>query len=113
MVPNQNPEQLARDQIDRMLNAAGWVIQDKTAVNFTTSPGVAVREYPTDVGPADYALFVDRKAVGVIEAKRAEEGLHLVVAEEQAGGYAEATLKWVKNDAPLPFIYESNGKKYE
>ncbi len=105
---NQNPEQRARDQIDRMLMSAGWSVQDKSAIDFNASLGVAVREYPTDVGPADYVLFVDRKAVGVIEAKRAEEGQHLVVAEDQAGGYAEATLKWVNNNEPLPFVYESN-----
>ncbi|MBF0281459.1 MAG: DEAD/DEAH box helicase family protein [Zetaproteobacteria bacterium] len=105
---NQNPEQKARDQIDRMLAASGWVIQDKSNLNPNASLGVAVREYPTDVGPADYALFVDRKAVGVIEAKRAEEGYHLLAAEDQAEGYAGATLKWVNNREPLPFIYESN-----
>ncbi len=105
---NQNPEQKARDQIDRMLAASGWVIQDKSNLNPNASLGVAVREYPTDVGPADYALFVDRKAVGVIEAKRAEEGHHLLAAEDQAEGYAGATLKWVNNREPLPFIYESN-----
>jgi type I restriction enzyme R subunit len=105
---NQNPEQKVRDQIDRMLAAAGWEIQQKDAINFNASLGIAVREYPTDVGPADYVLFVDRKAVDVIEAKREEEGHHLVVAEGQSGGYAEATLKWVNNKEPLPFIYESN-----
>ena len=105
---NQNPEQKARDHIDRMLSAAGWVVQDKSSLNPNASLGVAVREYPTDVGPADYVLFVDRKAVGVIEAKRAEEGHHLLAAEDQAEGYAGATLKWANNNEPLSFIYESN-----
>jgi len=105
---NQNPEQKARDRIDRMLAASGWVIQDKSGLNPNAALGVAVREYPTDVGPADYVLFVDRKAVGVIEAKRAEEGHHLLAAEDQAEGYAGATLKWVNNNERLPFVYESN-----
>lgn len=105
---NQNPEQRARDHIDRMLVASGWVIQDKSNLNPNASLGVAVREYPTDVGPADYVLFVDRKAVGVIEAKRVEEGHHLLSAEDQATDYAGATLKWVNNSEPLPFVYESN-----
>ena len=105
---NQHPEQKARDQIDRMLVASGWVIQDKSSLNPNASLGIAVREYPTDVGPADYVLFVDRKAVGVIEAKRAEEGHHLLAAEDQATDYAGAKLKWVNNQEPLPFIYESN-----
>ena len=106
--PNQHPEQMARDQIDRQLHAAGWLVQDKANFNPNAGIGVAVREYPTDVGPADYVLFVNRRAVGVIEAKRAEEGHHLLAAEEQAEGYAGATLKWVNNSEPLPFVYESN-----
>ena len=86
-MPNQNPEQLARDQIDQQLLAAGWVIQDKTKVNLSAAPGIAVREYLTDVGPADYVLFVDKKPVGLIEAKRSEEGVRLTVVEEQSGEY--------------------------
>ena len=68
---NQTPEQLARDKIDAMLIASGWIIQSKNEINLAAGLGVAVREYQTDVGPADYVLFVDRKPVGVIEAKRA------------------------------------------
>lgn len=66
---NQNPEQAARDNIDRQLFACGWIIQDKKQINLYAGPGVAVREYQTDAGPADYILFVDQKPVGVIEAK--------------------------------------------
>jgi len=58
---NQNPEQKARDSIDRMLVDTGWVIQDKKQINFNAVLGVAVREYQTDIGPADYVLFVDRQ----------------------------------------------------
>jgi type I restriction enzyme R subunit len=105
---NQNPEQRARDQIDRQLLVAGWLVQDKANFNPNAGLGVAVREYPTDVGPADYVLFVGRQAVGVIEAKRAEEGHRLLAAEDQASDYAGAKLKWVNNSEPLPFIYESN-----
>ena len=71
---NQNPEQIARDEIDKQLLACGWKIQNKTQVNLSAGLGVAVREYLTDVGPADYVLFVDKKPVGVIEAKRTELG---------------------------------------
>ncbi|NPE30770.1 DEAD/DEAH box helicase family protein, partial [Methanococcoides sp. SA1] len=105
---NQNPEQIARDKIDMMLEAAGWIVQDKKKVNLAANQGVAVREYQTDVGPADYVLFVDRKAVGIIEAKREDEGHHLTVVEEQSKGYANAKLKYLNND-PLPFVYESTG----
>ena len=106
---NQNPEQIARDNIDRQLIACGWVIQDKNRINLGAGTGVAVREYQTDIGPADYILFVDKKPVGVIEAKREEEGVHMTSHEEQSGGYAASKLKHLNND-PLSFVYESTGE---
>ena len=105
---NQNPEQIARDKIDKMLIDAGWIVQSKSKVNLSAKKGVAVREYLTDIGPADYVLFVDRKPVGVIEAKREEEGVRLTVHEDQAESYAKSKLKHLNND-PLPFVYESTG----
>ena len=105
---NQTPEQIARDEIDRLLELAGWTVVSKSEVNLSASKGVAVREYQTDVGPADYVLFVDKKAVGVIEAKREDEGFKLTVVEEQSTSYANAKLKYLNND-PLPFVYESTG----
>lgn len=109
MTLNQNPEQKARDNIDALLKQAGWVVQHNKKIDFNAGLGQAVREYQTDVGPADYVLFVDKKAVGVIEAKREEEGHKLTAVEEQTEGYAAAKLKWVNNKLPLPFLYESTG----
>ncbi|MDQ3845374.1 MAG: hypothetical protein M3342_15405 [Bacteroidota bacterium] len=80
---HQNPEQQARDRIDAQLTACGWTLPHKKALTLHAAHGIAVREYPTNVGPADYLLFGDKKPVGVIEAKRAEEGLHLTVPEDQ------------------------------
>jgi len=71
---NQNPEQIARDKIDALLRESGWVVQPAKKIDFGASLGVAVREYQTDVGPVDYALFVDKRAVGVIEAKAEDWG---------------------------------------
>lgn len=105
---NQNPEQKARDTIDKMLKEAGWAVQSKSKLDFSAAKGIAIREYQTDVGPADYVLFVDRKPVGVIEAKREELGEKLVNAEDQAKEYAKSKLKYLDND-PLPFVYESTG----
>jgi type I restriction enzyme, R subunit len=106
---NKHPEQIARDAIDRALTAAGWVVQDNKSIDFAESKGVAVREYQTDVGPADYALFVDAIAVGVVEAKPEDWGHKITTVEEQSGGYASAKLKWVNNAKALPFVYESTG----
>lgn len=105
---NQNPEQIARDKIDQMLVDAGWLVQFKKKVDLSANKGVAVREYQIDVGPADYVLFVDRLPVGIIEAKREDEGFKLTVVEEQSKAYPDAKLKYLNND-PLPFVYESTG----
>jgi type I restriction enzyme, R subunit len=51
---NQNPEQIARDEIDALLKKAGWFVQNKNKIDFSVGLGVAVREHQTDVGPADY-----------------------------------------------------------
>lgn len=107
---NQTPEQIARDRIDDQLRSSGWQVQDKNALDFNAGPGIAVREYPTDEGPADYVLFADRQAVGVVEAKPADWGERITTVEEQSEGYANAKLKWVSNAEPLPFLYESTGQ---
>lgn len=107
---NQNPEQIARDHIDKQLLDCGWLIQDKSKINLGAGQGIAVREYQTDVGPADYVLFVDKKPVGVIEAKKKDAGINLVTdVENQSADYASAKLKYLNND-PLPFVYESTGE---
>lgn len=107
-INNQNPEQISRDRIDQKLILAGWVIQDKTKIDFGAAKGIAVKEYYTEVGPADYVLFVERIPIGVIEAKKEEEGQNLSVVEEQSSSYAASKLKYFNNE-PLPFIYESTG----
>jgi type I restriction enzyme R subunit len=105
---NQNPEQIARDKIDTMLREAGWLVQSKNEVDLGANRGVAVREYQAASGFADYVLFVNRKPVGIIEAKKEDEGHKLTAAEDQAVEYANAKLKYLNND-PLPFVFESTG----
>ena len=106
---NQNPEQIARDRIDRMLHASGWAVQEKTAIDFSEGNGQAVKEYTTDVGPADYVLFVDGKPVGIVEAKKETLGQNITTIEDQTKDYAHAKLKWIGNEEPLPFLYEATG----
>ncbi|MEI7594213.1 MAG: DEAD/DEAH box helicase family protein [Bacteroidota bacterium] len=107
---NQNPEQIARDNIDSQLVACGWIIQSVKKINIHANIGVAVREYSTDVGPADYVLFVEGTPCGIIEAKREEEGHRISVHESQGEEYAKAKLKHLKNE-PLPFVYISTGER--
>mgnify|MGYP001252751569 CR=1 FL=1 len=106
---NQTPEQIARDNIDRKLREAGWSVQSKDRIDWQAGPGVAVRHYLTQEGKeTDYTLFVNRKPAGIIEAKKEEEGHHLITVEEQSAEYAASKLRYLNND-PLPFIYESTG----
>ena len=97
-------------EIDDQLAACGWVVQDYKHAAVAAAQGVAVREVPTDAGPADYVLFVDRQAVGVIEAKRA--GTTLIGVEPQTRKYQVSSPDWVpafEVDGALPFGYESTG----
>ena len=106
---NQTPEQAARKNIDSLLTQAGWAVQDKESIDFSAGLGVAIREYQTDTGPADYVLCIDKKPVGVVEAKPEHWGQKITTVEEQSGRYASAKLKWVSKSTPLPFVYESTG----
>jgi len=102
------PEQQSRQKIDELLTAAGWVVQDYKHINLGASQGVAVREFPTKSGPADYVLFVDRNAVGIVEAK--PEGTTLRGVAEQTGRYQTDFPEDIPNvELPLPFGYESTG----
>ena len=106
---NQNPEQKARDLIDKKLVEAGWAVQSKDSIDLNAARGVAIREYSSDTGPMDYMLMVDGKPCGVIEAKKAEEAHKLSTVEEQSDEYSTSKLKFFgKQD--LRFIYESTGE---
>ena len=108
---NQNPEQIARDKIDQKLVDAGWLVQSKDEVNLSAGKGVALRETNTESGYADYILFVNSKAVGVIEAKAEDLGFKLLQVEEQSVRYSKDAIKIGKFtlESEKPFVYESTG----
>ena len=104
------PEEQARENIDAHLSEAGWVVQDRDALNLYAANGVAVREFPlkSGHGTADYLLFVDQKAIGVVEAKPG--GYTLTGVEVQSGKYSEGLPDDMNAPRrPLPFLYESTG----
>jgi type I site-specific restriction endonuclease len=104
------PEQKARAQIDAALIAAGWIVQDRDAMNLSAGRGVAVREFKLTPGHgfADYLLFVDGKAVGILEAK--PEGHTLSGVEVQAQKYSTGLPTGLNPPVePLPFLYLSTG----
>ena len=104
------PEQQARVNIDRLLTQAGWAVQNTDSLNLYASSGVAMREFALESGhgSADYLLYVNQKAVGVIEAK--PEGHTLagveVQSEKYSTGLPDALPAYRR---PLPFLYESTG----
>ena len=104
------PEEKARCVIDDKLRQSGWVIQDLNKLNLSVSLGVAIREFPTSTGEVDYALFVDGRPVGIVEAKRSEAGQSITDVEVQSGRYAKSSFKWVKNDYAIRFVYEATDK---
>lgn len=106
------PEARARQQIDQLLHYAGWNVQDRNAMNLfdPTQPGVAVREAHLQTGFADYLLFVDGKALGVVEAKKV--GVPLSGVEAQSARYAvglKPPMQAWRPEMLLPFRYESTG----
>lgn len=102
------PEEKARHEIDQLLEQAGWTIQDYRELNLGASLGVAVREFPLKSGEADYLLFVDRKPVGVVEAK--PYGTTLSGVEEQTIKYLMSIPESIPNVSNNPsFAYESTG----
>ncbi|WP_353121173.1 DEAD/DEAH box helicase family protein [Planktothrix agardhii] len=102
------PEAQARQKIDQLLTDAGWQVQDYEQINLSTGLGIAVREYHLNSGFADYLLFINRKAVGIIEAKPV--GKTLSGVEIQSDKYSFNLPKTLScHQKPLPFIYESTG----
>ncbi|HEY6406108.1 MAG TPA: DEAD/DEAH box helicase family protein, partial [Ktedonobacteraceae bacterium] len=102
------PEEQARQQIDTLLEQAGWAVQDRKRLNLGASKGVAVREFSMTDGAADYLLFVNREAVGIIEAKPL--GQTLTGVEEQSAKYRAGVPDGLPAARlPLPFSYETTG----
>ncbi len=103
------PEQQARGNIDRLLEAAGWHVCDASATNIHAARGVAIREFPLPgYGFADYLLYVDGKAAGVVEAKK--EGVTLTGVETQSDKYTKGLPAGLPRwSNPLPFAYQSTG----
>ncbi|MDF0644290.1 MAG: type I restriction-modification enzyme R subunit C-terminal domain-containing protein [Nitrospira sp.] len=104
------PEDKARDDINELLEKAGWKVQDYKSANLHAGRGVALRNFPLAEGHgfADYLLYVDGKAAGVIEAKKT--GVTLTGVEVQAAKYSEGLpVILPAYIRPLPFLYQSTG----
>lgn len=114
MPPNKTQEEEARDLIDEQLARAGWFVCDRAAIDLVNHQGVAVREVILDRGHGrcDHLLYVDRRVVGVIEAKPI--GTTLSGVQWQTAMYAVGLPEAYRDAAVfvedrLPFIYEASG----
>lgn len=116
-------EASTRAIIDRQLRDRGWEV-DSAALRFAKGArpakgrAMAIAEWPTDSGPADYALFIDTKLVAVVEAKRRNKNVSAAVDQAERyskgfrfqGGAEGAGGPWGVHHAP--FVFSANGRPY-
>lgn len=107
-------EARARVVIDHQLAQAGWLIQKRRDLALGAGLGVALEEVhmKADHGRVDYLLYVNKKVVGVIEAK--PMGTPLAGVQWQSAMYAnglpaEIRLAALDTDGRLPFVFEASG----
>lgn len=106
------PEEKARIKIDQWFADAGWKVVNREDYE-PTCTAVAIREGLLKGNlEADYFLFINGKAVGVLEAKREETDAFASEVCEQAALYARSVPNiYQAYQKPLPFIFTSNGKE--
>src|ERR1043166_2626507 len=103
----ETPEQKARQEIDINLAEASWLVQSRDEIDLTAGRGIAIREFQmkSGFGFADYLLYVDRKAVGAVEAKA--DGT-LTGVEAKSAKYAVGLPdNLLAHRRPLPFLFAS------
>ena len=107
-----NESETRKKFINPMLVAAGWdiVSYDETKKQKDYNK-CAIKEYPTESGPADYALCVEGKILGIVEAKKVKSGTQSVLtqAERYSRGLPDNPFNF--NGYRVPFLYSTNGKE--
>lgn len=107
---NLNEKQTRKKLIDPLLVAEGWkIVQYKDTKELSKYNKCAIEEYPTANGPADYALCVDGKILGIIEAKKITLGPQNVLkqAERYSKGFSDSGFNF--DGFGVPFLYSTNG----
>lgn len=109
---SESEKQTRKKRIDNQLKKLGWEIMPyENGLNTSTLIKHAVEEYPTENGPADYALFVHGKLLGIIEAKKYGIGAQNVLeqAKRYSRGVVHNVAKW--GEYMVPFLFSSNGEQ--
>ena len=105
------PEEKARQNIDRLFSDAGWSVVDRLHYTPNLSAAAITEGLLCGNLEADYLLFIDGKAVGVLEAKKEDTDVSSIAVVRQAENYTYKVPNWYQTWAkPLPIIYLSNGK---
>lgn len=120
-------EASTRALIDAQLRARGWEVDTPTIrYSYVSRPAkgknLAIAEWPTESGPADYALFVGTRCIGVVEAKRRNKNVssHIDQAQRYArtfrfeGGAEPIGDAWADGKEPflVPYVFSANGRPY-
>lgn len=116
-------EAATRSIIDQQLSTRGW-LADSQSLTFASGArpakgqNMAIAEWPTSTGPADYALFVGLTLVGVVEAKRKRKTVSAALTQSerysksvklgQEGQFAGGP--W--GEFKVPFLFATNGRPY-
>src|SRR3954449_1674390 len=109
---SHEPEWLTRKtRVDGRLRALGWELVPHSSFFRPEKAHLqAVEEFPTENGPADYALFVNGRILGIIEAKKLSLGPQnvLVQAQRYSEGAKDNPLRF--GPYHVPFLYSTNGE---
>lgn len=100
-----------KKRIDPKLKKLGWVVTPYyLGMDTSLLTNHAVEEYPTESGPSDYALFVEGRLLGILEAKKVT--VATINTLEQAKRYAKGVVHSIGswNGYMVPFLYATNGE---
>ena len=107
----ESERQTRRDRIDPKLTVSGWDVVPVETPALLTGSGLAVEEYETTNGPADYGLFDGGRCVGVVEAKKLTVGPQEVLTQAQRYSKGiDQTPRW-QGEFGVPFLYSTNGER--
>lgn len=109
---NLTPEQKARKVIDKLFSNAGWNVVDRDSYSPIISAAAIEEGLLNHNLEADYLLFINGKAVGVLEAKKEDYNIDCDAVKQQAENYVcNVPANYVKYSDILPLIFISNGKR--
>jgi type I restriction enzyme R subunit len=108
----EEPEWQTRQRlVDPRLETAGWqVVRFDPSRPLSSVTRHAIKEYPTENGPADYALCRDGRVFGVVEAKKLSLGPQGVLTQAERYSRGATANPFNFDGFHVPFLYSTNGK---